>query len=1337
MGMGHLWASGMLAVLLGASSGSGFPVQASPPARQLAQVNTGSITGRLDENSEVFEGGQYFTRYIYEGIAGATVTFELASADFDARIALVAPDGDLLGRDDDSGDGTNARLTVELPNTGTYQMVVISASPGEIGAYTLTARAATASDLALLRATQLTQQAFDLYQAGRYNEAMSLAEEALLIHREQLGERHPDVALSLNNLAGLYSAQGRYGEAEPLHQEALLIRREQLGKHHPDVARSLSNLATLYEGQGRYGEAEPLLQEALSIQREQLGGRHLDVALSLNNLAGLYRAQGRYEEAEPFHQEALSIRREQLGERHPDVAQSLSNLAYLYQDQGRYEEAEPLHQEALTIRREQLGERHPDVALSLNNLAGIYFAQGRYEETELLLKQSLTIRREQLGERHPDVATNLNNLAESYRAQGRYEEAETLHREALIIRRERLGDRHLDVANSLDNLAALYHLQGRYGEGEFLYQESLSIFRELLGKHHPDVALSLNNLASLYRAQGRYEEAEPLHQEALSIQRERLGEGHPSVALSLNNLATLYQTQGRHSEAEPVYQEALAIQREQLGNRHPDVATSLNNLTLLYTHQGRYGEAEPLIQESLSIWREQLGERHPNVAQSLGNLAGLYHAQDRHEEAEPLYQEALSIHREQLGERHPDVALSLSNLAGLYNDQGRYGEAEPLYQEALSIRQEQLGERHPDVANTLNGLALLYFFQGRYGEAETVFQEALLILREHLEDRHPYVAANLNNLAALNLAQENPTQAIQTFQAGLAIEESNLEITLLTLTDDQRQDYAATLSNTTDVVTFLSLQADEAKSLGLTTLLRRKGRLLEAGSSSLQRLRQNLTPADQVVLDDLVSVQRQLANLTFNPLANLLPEAYRAQLAELETRATDLEKTLAQRSAVFRAEAEPVEIATVQAQIPADGVLVEYARYRPFDAKAERANQWGSPRYAAYLLFPNGRIEAVDLGDAAEIDAAVQSFVGLLQDRNADFQRSAGARPTPRRDVVETITTDLKALVFDPIAPYLQDVDHLLISPDGQLNLLPFEALQAEAGGEYLVQQYQISYLNSGRDLLKFGVLEPSRNPAVIVANPDYETANGTVQLAQAETRSVAENRRSTALSQLQVEPLPGTAAEVAAIRALLPNATVLVEAGATENALKQVEAPRILHIATHGFFLPNVDRPPTDTLTANLITDSSFAPVGPSVENPLLRSGLTLAGFNTRSSGSEDGVFTALEASQLNLFGTQLVVLSACDTGLGDIATGEGVYGLRRAFALAGAETQLLSLWQVSDFGTQSLMARYYENLTAGMGRSEALREVQLEMIEEGGQYSHPYYWAAFVLAGDWRSLE
>jgi CHAT domain-containing protein len=1037
---------------------------------------------------------------------------------------------------------------------------------------------------------------------------------------------------------------------------------------------------------------------------------------------GTYRLQWQSNTAIPEQSDALQR------------ARDLNQQATALYEAGRYQDAEPLYQQALAIRRQQLGEDHPDVAASLNNLALLYTDQGRYREAEPLYQQALAILREQFGQNHPDVATSLNNLAGLYIDQGRYREAEPLYQESLAIRREQLGQSHPDVAASLNNLASLYRVQGRYREAESLYRESLAILREQLGQNHPDVATSLNNLAVLYSNQGRYGEAEPLYQQALAIRRQQLGEDHPDVATSLNNLAGLYRDQGRYREAEPLYQQALAILREQLGQNHPDVATSLNNLAVLYSNQGRYGEAEPLYQQALAIRRQQLGEDHPTVAASLDNLASLYRVQGRYGEAEPLHQQALAIRRQQLGENHPDVATSLNNLAELYRVQGRYGEAEPLYQQALAILREQLGEDNPDVATSLNNLAVLYQVQGRYGEAKPLYQQALAIWRQQLGENHPDVAISLNNLAVLHQAQGNTAQAVRSLQTGLAIEEGHLDLNLTTLTEAQRQDYAATLSGTTNGVISLSLEAPEAVELALTTLLRRKGRILDAGTSSRQVLRQNLTSEDQAILDQLTDIQRQLATLTFNPPPSLPPDQYRARLEELEAEASQLENTLARRSAAFRAETQPIEVAAVAAQLPTNGVLVEYVRYQPFNAQ-DPQNPWGADRYAAYLLFPNGRIEAVDLGPAAEVDAAARDFIGLLQDRSATLR--AIARPERLVQDVQAVTGKMQALILDPIAPYLSDSDHLLISPDSQLNLIPFEALQSEAGGPFLIEQYQISYLNSGRDLLKFNVTEPSRAPAVVLANPDYE--QGEPGSGGAGELGVDSNQSASELAQIQVGPLPGTAAEAEAIRPLLPNAQILTEEDATENALKQVQAPRILHIATHGFFLTNVERPDPNSRGLGLRAfGDSLAPLpGFTIENPLLRSGLALAGFNPRRSGGEDGVFTALEASQLNLFGTQLVVLSACDTGLGQVANGEGVYGLRRAFAIAGAESQLLSLWQVDDFGTQSLMARYYENLTAGMGRSEALRQVQLEMIAADDTYSHPYYWAAFILAGDWRSLD
>ena len=1089
----------------------------------------------------------------------------------------------------------------------------------------------------------------------------------------------------LNQQAIELYQQSRYSEAEPIYLHSLQIYREQLGEHHPDVATSLNNLALLYHDQGRYSNAELLYQQALEIRSEQLGERHLDVATVLNNIAALYQDQGRYNEADPFFLQALEIRHEQLGESHPLVATSLNNLALSYQNQGHHDEAEPLFLQALEIRREQLGERHLEVATSLNNLALLYRLQGRYDEAEPLFLQTLEIDQEQLGERHPEVATSLNNLA------------------------------------------SLYQDQGRYDEAEPLFLRALEISHEQLGEHHPDVAAILNNLALLHMDQGRYDEVESLFLQALKISHEQLGERHPEVAISLNNLAMLYIEQGRYDEVESLFLQALEISREQLGERHPQVATNMNNLALLYGYQGRYVEVESLFLKALEIYQEQLGERHPTVAISLNNLAELYRAQGRYSEAEPFYSQALEIHREHLGERHPQVATSLNNLANLYQDQGRYSEAEPLHRQALEMRHEQLGENHPVVVISLNDLANLYAKQGRYAEAESLALQVLEMSREQLWEHSPYVANSLNNLALLSQAQGKVNQSISYLQAGLDIEEQHLDLNLATLAEEQRQAYAAQRSNiTTNVAISLHLQAapnsPEAAQLALTTLLRRKGRILDAGTNSQQALRQNLTPEDQATLAQLTTVHQELADLVFNAPANVSAENYQARIARLEAEANELEATLARRSAAFRAESEPIEIATVQDRIPANGVLVEFVRYSPFDVAAEF--RWGEARYAAYLLFPDGRIGAVDLGNAAEIDAAVQAFSGDLR---------TAALPATRANEEEGSASQLiSALIFDPIAPYLTDREHLLISPDSQLNRIPFEALQTGAGGDYLVQHYQISYLNSGRDLLKFETIAPSTAPALVLANPDYDSTEA------ANTVASEDHRRSAELSQLQVGPLPGTAAEAEAIAPLLPNATVLTEDEATENVLKAAQAPRILHIATHGFFLPNVERSgEPESWLATRSSDNPLAAVDISIENPLLRSGLALAGFNARQSGSEDGVLTALEVANLNLFGTQLVVLSACETGLGDIVNGDGVYGLRRSFAIAGAESQLMSLWLVSDDGTQALMARYYEKLVSGMGRSEALRETQLEMIAEDGRYSHPYYWASFILAGDWRPLE
>jgi tetratricopeptide (TPR) repeat protein len=297
------------------------------------------------------------------------------------------------------------------------------------------------------------------YHQGRYSDAEPLYLRALVINEQQLGANHPNTATSLNNLASLYCSIGRYGDAEPLYLRALGISEQQLGANHPSTATSLNNLANLYESIGRYSDAEPLLVRALTINKQQLGAKHLTTAVSLNNLANLYKSIGRYVDAEPLFILALVIKEQQLGANHPAVATSLNNLANLYESIVRYSDAEPLYLRALAIREQQLGANHPDTAISLNNLAGLYESIGRYFDAEPLYLRALAINEQQLGANHPDTAGSLNNLAGLYESIGRYSDAEPLYVRAISILEQQLGGDHPNTQAGRDNLE---HLRSRY-----------------------------------------------------------------------------------------------------------------------------------------------------------------------------------------------------------------------------------------------------------------------------------------------------------------------------------------------------------------------------------------------------------------------------------------------------------------------------------------------------------------------------------------------------------------------------------------------------------------------------------------------------------------------------------------------------------------------------------------------------------------------------------------------------------------------------------------------------------------------------------------------------------
>jgi tetratricopeptide (TPR) repeat protein len=1025
---------------------------------------------------------------------------------------------------------------------------------------------------------------------------------------------------------------------------------------------------------------------------------------------------------------------------------------------GKYSEALDPCQRSLAIREKELGGEDFFVAVSLNGLAVSYYAKGEYGKAEPLFQRALAILEKEPGPEHPVIVPTLLNLAALYYAKGEYGKAEPLFQRALAIREEQHGPEHPDVAQSLNNLAMLYKGKGEYEKAEPLFQRSLAIFEKLLGPEHSDVATSLNNLASLYYAKGGYEKAEPLFQRLLAVREKVLGSEHPDVAQSLNNLAALYYAKGEYGKAEPLYQRALAIREKVLRSEHPDVAQSLNNLAGLYREKGEYGKAEPLYQRALAILEKEHGPEHPDVATSLNELAMLFYAKGEYARVEPLYQRSLAIREKVLGPEHRDVATSLNNLAGLYREKGEYGKAESLFQRLLAIDEKVLGPGHPDVAVALNNLALLYRGKGEYGEAESLFQRALAILEKVLGPEHPDVAGPLNNLAWLYEAKEDYPRAIEYLVRAQEIRESNLNAILATGSEEQKQLYLDTLSVDTNGTVFLHTHSapsnSQAARLALTTILRRKGRALDAMTDQIAGLRRRANPQDRELLDKLITARSQLAKIQISGQGNSTPAERQAQISKLKTDIEQLEAQISRRSSEFRAASQRVTLEAVRAALPADAALVEIFSYRPFDAKMKGAgDRFGAERYVAYVVLRDSVTPlSVDLGEAATIDAQVTRLRAALKD--------------PKRTDVKEIARALDASTMQPIRKLLGTTRRIFLSPDGSLNLIPFGALVDE-NGKYLIENYSLNYLTSGRDLLRLQAQTANNNPPVVLANPLFNLSNRPGTNGKALRGLALDALRPNEIKYQTIDfaavlyaPLIGTAAEASAIATLLPQAQVFTVGEATESNLKRVSRPRVLHIATHGFFLPDQPQPATAN-TRGLGLEASKEASAPKVmpqENPLLRSGLIFAGVNQRASGTgEDGVMTALEVAGLDLWGTKLVVLSACETGLGDVKNGAGVYGLRRALVLAGSETQVLSLWQVSDTATRDLMVAYYKLLKAGASRTEALRQVQLMMIsgaklEEVGaqrgmgldktvsantQWNHPFYWAAFIPSGAWTNME
>jgi CHAT domain-containing protein/tetratricopeptide (TPR) repeat protein len=947
-------------------------------------------------------------------------------------------------------------------------------------------------------------------------------------------------------------------------------------------------------------------------------------------------------------------------------------------------------------------------------------------------------------------ATRLSEQFDELYKEGRYEEAVSPAESALAIREKVLGLDHPSVANSLNDLGDLCYVRGDYGRAESLLSRALAIREKALGPNHPMVATSLSNLALLYKKKGEYERADPLFRRALMIYFKAGGPQDQAATEVINQIASLYYETGNYGKAVQLLEMTLAIREKGLGPDHPEVAQSLNNLAVVYSTKGEYERAEPLHERAVAIYEKAFGPDHPKLAPFLSNLASVYYENGDEVRAAQLLQRALLIRVKALSRDHPEVAESLNSLAWLFHNKGDFEAAEPAYRRVLAIYEKAFGPDHPEVALSLNNLGGLYYTKGDYGKAEPLLERALAIREKVLGPDHPDVAQSLTILAVLYEAKGDYHRAVQFQSRSNEVRERNLALMLATGSDLQKFAYLRKLSGETNGTVTLHARAapsdPQALYLSLTTILRRKGRALDAMTDQISSLRTRLNPQDRALLKQLLATQSRLSKLVLGGRDNMSAKEYGAVVARLENEVEGLQDKISRRSAEFRVQTQPVTIEQVQQALPPGAALVEFFTYRPFHAEAKtEAERFDPARYVVYVLPNEGRPVWADIGEATSLETDLtRLLVALRCPQTVDDIEECPSVPEMKR-----LARTVDERVMRPVRKLLGETRHVFISPDGALNLLPFAALVDE-NDKYLVENYSLTYLTSGRDLLRLQLSAKSREAPLIIADPTFGRARQTSPAVRSQEPVRAD--RPADLVEVNFSPLSGTGAEAKALAAVLPNARVLTRAQATEAPLKRARAPRLLHIATHGFFLPDQ---PAETAQGTRGFDFDPKRTGPRLlirsENPLLRSGLAMAGANLPpTADSEDGILTALETAALDLWGTKLVVLSACETGVGEVKNGEGVYGLRRALVLAGSESQMMSLWQVSDKATKDLMVGYYKRLLAGEGRTEALRQVQLEMLRSGrrttsprgpvaaieADYNHPYYWASFIQSGDWRDL-
>jgi CHAT domain-containing protein/Flp pilus assembly protein TadD len=1091
-----------------------------------------------------------------------------------------------------------------------------------------------------------------------------------------------------------------------------------LGQEIPIRSPSYWNeLGMEYYKQGDYAQAETYWLESKAILEAVVGKEHPEYITTLNNLGTLYYTLRNFKQAEAYFLDLISIAEKVMGKEHPNYAALLNSMGLMYETMNNYTQAEVYLLEAKAIREKVLGKKHPDYALLMNDLGMLYERLGNYNQAETCY---LELR---------EIVYYWNDLGFTYHNQGNFDKAIESFLKAKDIYGRTVSKEDFNYALFLKNLGMLYTKLGDYAQEAAYFLEAKDLYERTVGKEHPDYDALLNNLGTAYMYLGDYTKSKSYYLETKDLYERTMGKENSDYAALLNNLGTLYQKFGDYAQSEVYFLEAKDLFERIIGKENSDYVGLLNNFGALYLDLGNYIQSEVYFLEAKAIIEKVQGKENLAYITSIDNLGQVYLFRGNNVQAEAYLLESKAITEKVFGEDSRYYAISLNNLGSLYQITGNYTQSEIYMLETKAILEAVVGKEHPEYATSLNNLGMLYLKLGNYTQSEINMLEAKTIMEKILGKENPEYISSLNNLSSLFLTTKNYTQAIAFKQDAYQLNTGIINRNLSFLSEQQRSNYWGEKKMSFEASYTLSYvyPVPESNSLNYNNALFSKSLLLRTTNA----LRDVIYASENLELitsfEKLGQLREEISILRRSEKGN------QSIIENKEQEAEALDKYLVQSSPEFREFQADSQMnwQDVRESLLSNEAAIEFVAFRIYD------QQWTNrTQYAALVL---------------RSDADAPLWVPLCEETVliALFDQTAAlATEAQIQNLYEKNGQTLYAAIWQPLEEVLEGVDTVYYAPAGQLHKISFDAIPY-SGKSTLMDKYFMNLVSSTKEIVAQYKRAEYRKPgsAVVYGGIQYNLG-ADVMKKEALAYAVPEIRGpmnavihediSTGLVRTMWLPLRGSGNEILRIQRELTNNNIEVSRyngpAGNEESFKNLSGKKtsIIHMATHGFFLDDLEEDNEDR--------EIFMRLGGGVEsgqrqfaNTLLRSGLVLAGGNNawgnRSiAGVEDGLLLADEVSRMNLVGTELVVLSACESALGRMDNSEGVFGMQRAFKLAGAQTLVMSLWAVDDQATSDLMVWFYQNWLNGMSKQEAMKTAQRQLRSDP-RYASPYYWAAFVL--------